>query len=129
MRAMDVIMAFPQIMLALVAVSLLGAEHLADPHRGDRDHHGATGGAGGPGGGAARRGAGLRGRDRVHGAVSGCGSWLGELFPNILGPMMVEATLAADLPIVRLAALAFLGLASEPEQLRTGAPMIQQNWS
>ena len=45
MRGMDVIMAFPQIMLALVAVSLVGAEELGH-HRRDRAHHRAAGGPG-----------------------------------------------------------------------------------
>jgi len=91
MRAMDVIMAFPQIMLALVAVSLLGAHtwliivaiatttapRVARVARGaaqpvvERDFIAATESMG----------------------LSRVRILTGELFPNILGPMMVEASL------------------------------------
>src|SRR4029078_4999393 len=105
----DVIMAFPQIMLALVAVSLLGAStwliiaaialttapRVARVARGapqpvvERDFIAATESMGLP-------------RWRI---------LVGELFPNILGPMMVEASLRLTYSISAIAALAFLGLA------------------
>ena len=124
MRAMDVIMAFPQIMLALVAVSLVGpknwvtitaialttAPRVARVARGaaqpvvERDFIGATE---------------AMGMSRVR-IISG------ELFPNILGPMMVEASLRLTYSIAVIAALAFLGLASDPNGPNWGT-MIQQN--
>ena len=124
MRAMDVIMAFPQIMLALVAVSLLGAStwliiaaiavttapRVARVARGaaqpvvERDFVAATESMGLP-------------RWRI---------LLGELLPNILGPMMVEASLRLTYSIGVIAALAFLGLAPNPNSPNWGS-MIQQN--
>jgi peptide/nickel transport system permease protein len=124
MRAMDVIMAFPQIMLALVAVSLVGpknwvtiiaialttAPRVARVARGaaqpvvERDFIGATE---------------AMGMSRVR-IISG------ELFPNILGPMMVEASLRLTYSIAVIAALAFLGLANDPNGANWGT-MIQQN--
>jgi peptide/nickel transport system permease protein len=124
MRAMDVIMAFPQIMLALVAVSLLGAStwliiaaialttapRVARVSRGaaqpvvERDFVAATESMG----------------------LSRVRILLGELFPNILGPMMVEASLRLTYSIGVIAALAFLGLAPNPNSPNWGS-MIQQN--
>jgi peptide/nickel transport system permease protein len=124
MRAMDVIMAFPQIMLALVAVSLLGANtwliiaaiatttapRVARVARGaaqpvvERDFVAATESMGLP-------------RIRILG---------NEIFPNILGPMMVEASLRLTYSIGVIAALAFLGLAPDPNSPNWGS-MIQQN--
>jgi peptide/nickel transport system permease protein len=124
MRAMDVIMAFPQIMLALVAVSLLGAStwliiaaialttapRVARVARGaaqpvvERDFVEATESMG-------------LSRTRI---------LSGELLPNILGPMMVEASLRMTYSIGVIAALAFLGLAPDPNGANWGT-MIQQN--
>ena len=124
MRAMDVIMAFPQIMLALVAVSLLGAKlwiiivaialttapRVARVARGaaqpvvERDFIAATESMGVP-------------RFRI---------LSGELFPNILGPMMVESALRLTYSIGVIAALAFLGLAPDPNGANWGS-MINQN--
>jgi peptide/nickel transport system permease protein len=124
MRGMDVIMAFPQIMLALVAVSLVGpknwvtvlaialttAPRVARVARGaaqpvvERDFIGATEAMG-------------MSRFRIIG---------GELFPNILGPMMVEASLRLTYSIAVISALAFLGLANDPNGPNWGT-MIKQN--
>jgi peptide/nickel transport system permease protein len=124
MRLMDVIMAFPQIMLALVAVSLVGAKNwviilaialttaprVARVARGaalpvvERDFIGATEAMG-------------LSRNRI---------LFGELLPNILGPMMVEATLRLTYSIAVISALAFLGLASNPDAANWGT-MIQKN--
>jgi peptide/nickel transport system permease protein len=124
MRLMDVIMAFPQIMLALVAVSLVGAKNsviilaialttaprVARVARGaaqpvvERDFIGATEAMG----------------------VSRVRILFGELLPNILGPMMVEATLRLTYSIAVIAALAFLGLAANPDAANWGI-MIQKN--
>src|SRR4029453_10586626 len=111
-RAMDVIMAFPQIMLALVAVSLLGASTwliivaiaTTTAPRVARVARGAAQ----PGVGA----------DFVGGTesmgMSRARILTGELFPNILGPMMVEASLRLTYSIGVIGALAFLGLAPDP---------------
>jgi peptide/nickel transport system permease protein len=124
MRAMDVIMAFPQIMLALVAVSLLGAHtwliiaaiatttapRVARVARGsaqpvvERDFVAATESMG-------------LSRVRILG---------GELFPNILGPMMVESSLRLTYSITVIASLAYLGLSPNPNSPNWGS-MIQQN--
>lgn len=124
MRLMDVIMAFPQIMLALVAVSLVGpkvwviilaialttAPRVARVARGaaqpvvERDFVAATESMG----------------------LSRVRILTGELFPNILGPMMVEASLRMTYSISAIAALAFLGLAPDPNGANWGT-MIKQN--
>ncbi len=124
MRAMDVIMAFPQIMLALVAVSLIGAGYgiiiaaiaLTTAPRVAR----VTRGAALP----------VVERDFVAATESMGLSRLriltGELFPSILGPIMVEATLRLTYSISVIAALAYLGLAPDPNGANWGS-MIQQN--
>ncbi|MGI8434768.1 MAG: ABC transporter permease [Nocardioidaceae bacterium] len=124
MRGMDVIMAFPQIMLALVAVSLVGANawviigaialttapRVARVARGaaqpvvERDFVAATESMG----------------------LSRVRILSGELLPNILGPMMVEASLRLTYSIGVIAALAFLGLSPDPNGANWGT-MIQQN--
>jgi peptide/nickel transport system permease protein len=124
MRTMDVIMAFPQIMLALVAVSLIGASNwliiwaialttaprVARVARGaaqpvvERDFVAATESMGLP-------------RSRILG---------GELLPNILGPMMVETTLRLTYSISVIAGLAYLGLAPDPNAPNWGSD-IQKN--
>ena len=124
MRAMDVIMAFPQIMLALVAVTLVGpkpwmiilaialttAPRVARVVRGsaqpvvERDFVSATEAMG-------------LSRTKVLG---------GELLPNVLGPLMVEASLRLTYSIAVIGALAFLGLAENPNSTNWGS-MIQQN--
>ncbi len=126
MRAMDVIMAFPQIMLALVAVSLVGAQtwviiaaialttapRVARVARGaaqpvvERDFVAATESMG----------------------LSRVRILTGELLPNILGPMMVEASLRLTYSIGVIAALAFLGLSPDPNGANWGT-MIKQNQS
>ena len=124
MRGMDVIMAFPQIMLALVAVSLVGAKtwviilaialttapRVARVARGasqpvvERDFIAATESMG-------------LARSQI---------LTRELFPNILGPMMVETSLRLTYSIGVIAALAFLGLTSDPNGPNWGT-MIKQN--
>jgi peptide/nickel transport system permease protein len=124
MRAMDVIMAFPQIMLALVAVSLIGAHAwviivaiaLTTAPRVARVARGAA--------------LPVVERDFVAATESmGLSRWrilTGELLPNVLGPMMVEASLRLTYSIGVIAALAFLGLSPDPNGANWGT-MIQQN--
>jgi peptide/nickel transport system permease protein len=124
MRGMDVIMAFPQILLALVAVVIVGphawvivfaialttAPRIARVARGaaqpivERDFIAASEAMGVP-------------RWRI---VSG------ELLPNTLGPLMVEASLRITYSIGVIAALAFLGLSPDPNGANWGT-MIQEN--
>ncbi len=124
MRAMDVILAFPQIMLALVAVAVVGphpwvivtAIALTTAPRIAR----------------VARGAALPVVERDFIACSeamGLPRWrilFGELLPNTLGPLMVEASLRVTYSIGVIAALAFLGLAPNPNGPNWGT-MIQQN--
>jgi len=124
MRGMDVIMALPQIMLALVAVAIVGphawvivaaialttAPRIARVARGaaqpvvERDFIACSEAMGVP-------------RWRIISA---------ELLPNTLGPLMVEASLRLTYSIAVIAALAYLGLAPNPNGADWGT-MIQQN--
>jgi peptide/nickel transport system permease protein len=124
MRGMDVIMALPSILLALVAVAIVGPRawvivvaiavttvpRIARVARGaaqpvvERDFIAASEAMGVP-------------RWRI---ISG------ELLPNTLGPLMVEASLRLTYNIALIAALAFLGLSTNPNGANWGT-MIQQN--
>jgi peptide/nickel transport system permease protein len=124
MRAMDVILAFPQIMLALVAITTLGAKNwlvvaavgLTTMPRVAR----VTRGAAQP----------IVERDFVASAealgVSRPRILLGEILPNILSPLMVEASLRLTYSIGLIAALAFLGFSTDPNGANWGT-MIQEN--
>jgi peptide/nickel transport system permease protein len=124
MRAMDVLLALPQIMLALVAVAIIGPRtwivvlaialttvpRIARVARGaaqpvvERDFIACSEAMGVP-------------RWRIVGA---------ELLPNTLGPLMVEASLRVTYNIAVVAALAFLGLAPDPNGANWGT-MITEN--
>ena len=124
MRAMDVILAFPQIMLALVAITTLGAKDwlivlavgLTTMPRVAR----VTRGAAQP----------IVERDFVASAealgVSRPRILLGEILPNILSPLMVEASLRLTYSIGLIAGLAFLGLTTNPNGANWGT-MIYEN--
>jgi peptide/nickel transport system permease protein len=124
MRAMDVILAFPQIMLALVAVTLIGAKtwiivvaialttapRVARVVRGaaqpivERDFVAAAEALGVP-------------RLRI---------LAGEVLPNTLSPLLVEVNLRLTYSIGLIAGLAFLGFAPNPNGADWGF-MIQEN--
>lgn len=124
MRGMDVILAFPQIMLALVVIATVGAKpwlvvlavgfttmpRVARVTRGaaqpvvERDFVAAAEALGVP-------------RIRI---------LFGEVLPNILGPLLVEASLRMTYSIGLIAALAFLGFATNPNGANWGL-MIQEN--
>jgi peptide/nickel transport system permease protein len=124
MRGMDVILAFPQIMLALVAIATVGPKEwvivlavgfttmprVARVTRGaaqpvvERDFVGAAEALGVP-------------RYRI---------LLGEVLPNVLSPLLVEASLRLTYSIGLIAALAFLGFAPNPNGADWGL-MIQEN--
>jgi peptide/nickel transport system permease protein len=124
MRGMDVIMAFPQIMLALVAVAIVGphawvivfAIALTTAPRIARVARGAA--------------QPIVERDFVAcSEAMGVPRWRilsGELLPNCLGSLMVEASLRLTYSIGVIAALAFLGLSPNPNGANWGT-MIQQN--
>jgi peptide/nickel transport system permease protein len=124
MRGMDVIMALPQILLALVAVAIIGphtwvivaaialttAPRVARVVRGaaqpvvERDFIAASEAMGVP-------------RWRI---------LSGELLPNTLGPLMVEASLRLTYSITLIAGLAYLGLSPNVNGANWGT-MIKQN--
>jgi len=124
MRSMDVILAFPQIMLALVAIATVGPKawlivlavgfttmpRVARVTRGaaqpviERDFVASAEALGVP-------------RYRI---------LLGEVMPNVLSPLMVEASLRLTYSIGLIAALAFLGFAPNPNGADWGL-MIQEN--
>ena len=125
MRSMDVILAFPQIMLALVAIATVGPSswliilavgfttvpRVARVARGaaqpvvERDFVAAAEALGVP-------------RLRI---------LMRELLPNILSPLMVETTLRLTYSIGVIAGLAFLGLGTSPNSPDWGS-MINQNY-
>jgi peptide/nickel transport system permease protein len=124
MRAMDIILAFPQIMLALVAITTVGAKNwlivlavgLTTMPRVAR----VTRGAAQP----------VVERDFVAAAEAlGVARWrilFGEILPNILSPLMVEASLRLTYAIGLIAALAFLGFSTDPNGANWGT-MINEN--
>lgn len=112
MRAMDVILAFPQIMLTLVLVVTLGPSYwlivlavgLTTMPRVAR----VTRGSAQP----------IVERDFVAAAEAlGVPRWrilFGEILPNILSPLMVEASLRLTYSIGLVASIAFLGFTPDP---------------
>jgi len=124
MRGMDVIMALPQIMLALVAVVIIG------PHAWVIVV--AIGLTTAPRIARVARGAAQPVVERDFIACSeamGVPRWRilsGELLPNTLGPLMVEASLRLTYSIALIAALAFLGLSPNPNDANWGT-MINEN--
>ena len=124
MRSMDVILAFPSIMLALVAIATLGASGwliilavgLTNVPRVAR----VTRAAAQP----------IVERDFVAAAETiGVPRWrilFGEILPNVLSPLMVEASLRLTYSIGLIAGLAFLGFTANPNSADWGL-MIQEN--
>jgi peptide/nickel transport system permease protein len=124
MRGMDVILAFPSIMLALVAIATLGpsvpliilAVGLTNIPRVAR----VTRAAAQP----------IVERDFVAAAEAiGVPRWrilFVEILPNILSPLMVEASLRLTYSIGLIAGLAFLGFTANPNGADWGL-MIQEN--
>ena len=125
MRAMDVILAFPQILVTLVAISTLGpsgwlmvlAVGLTNMPRVAR----ITRGAAQP----------IVERDFVAAAEAiGGPRWrilFGEVLPNVLSPLMVESSLRLTYSIGVIAAIAFLGFTTNPNGADWGL-MIQENF-
>jgi peptide/nickel transport system permease protein len=112
MRAMDVILAFPSIVLALVAVSTVGPKLWLIVL--------VVGFTTMPRVARVTRGAALEivERDYVH-AVQAMGEprrkiLLGEILPNITSPLLVEASLRLTYSIGLIAGLSFLGFGRQP---------------
>jgi peptide/nickel transport system permease protein len=124
MRGMDVIMALPQILLALVAVAIIGphtwvivaAIALTTAPRVARVARGAA--------------QPIVERDFIAASEAmGVPRWRilsGELLPNTLGPLMVEASLRLTYSITLIAGLAYLGLSPNVNGANWGT-MIKQN--
>jgi peptide/nickel transport system permease protein len=124
MRAMDVILAFPSIVLALVAVATVGPKiwllvlvvGLTTMPRVAR----------------VMRGAALEivERDYVHAAEAMGERRLkmlaGEILPNVTSPLMVEASLRLTYSIALIAGLSFLGFGLQPPRADWGL-MINEN--
>ena len=125
MRGMDVILAFPAIMLALVAIATLGASYwlvilavgLTNVPRVAR----VTRAAAQP----------IVERDFVAAAeaigVPRFRILFGEILPNVLSPLMVEGSLRLTYSIGLIAGLAFLGFTPNPNGADWGV-MIQENY-
>jgi len=125
MRSMDVILAFPQIMLALVAIATVGPKVWVIIL--------AVGLTTAPRVARVARGAALPVVERDFVAAAEA---LGvprfkiltrELLPNILSPLMVETTLRLTYSIAVISGLAFLGLSTSTDSPDWGS-MINQNY-
>jgi peptide/nickel transport system permease protein len=124
MRGMDVILAFPSIVLALVAVATVGPELWLLVL--------AVGFTTMPRVARVTRGASLEivERDFVH-AAEAIGAphraiLLSEILPNIMSPLMVEASLRLTYSIGLIAGLSFLGFGLQPPAADWGL-MINEN--
>ena len=125
MRILDVVLAFPQIVLALLFVSILGPRlwlivlmvgisHAPRIARVTRGRH--------PGG---RRSATSSGRPR-RSACRARKILLNEILPNITSPLLVEFGLRLTYSIGIIAALSFLGFGLQPPAADWGL-MINEN--
>jgi peptide/nickel transport system permease protein len=124
MRAMDLLLAFPQILLALLAISLVGPSFwlmvatvaVTTMPRVARVIRGAA--------------IPVVERDFVAAAEALGESRLriitGEILPNVTGPLLVELNLRLTYSIGLIASLAFLGFAPNPNAANWGL-MIQEN--
>ncbi|CAO3377329.1 dipeptide ABC transporter ATP-binding protein [Azospirillum argentinense] len=123
MRGIDVLMAFPYLLLALAIVAALGpgllnalyAVVVANIPFFARNVRGAT--------------AGLRRREFVDAArLSGMGEariLLGEVLPNVLPVIIITASTTVGWMILETAGLSFLGLGSQPPQADLGSMLSE----
>ncbi len=124
MRGMDVLLAFPQIVLALVAVATVGPKLWLLVM--------VVGITTAPRIARVTRGAAIQvvERDFVHAAEalgeSRTKIIFGELLPNITSPLMVEASLRLTFSIALIAGLSFLGFGLQPPAADWGL-MINEN--
>lgn len=132
MRAVDVLMAFPGILLALIVVTLLGP--------GLTHAMVAVGIGQTPGAGRVVRAATLGTKSNLYieasRAAGGSGTWImwRHLLPNIRHVVLVLATLGYGAAILIGASLSFLGLGAQPptpewgSMLETARGYLQSNW-
>lgn len=132
MRAVDVLMAFPGILLALIVVTLLGP--------GLTHAMVAVGIGQTPGVGRVVRSATLGAKSNLYieasRAVGGSGAWImwRHLLPNIRHVVLVLATLGYGAAILVGASLSFLGLGAQPptpewgSMLETARGYLQSDW-
>ena len=123
MRLMDIILAFPRLLLALVLVAILGP--VAD-QRDDRHRHRAAAALRAP---HPRRGAVGTHKDYVISArVAGAGPlrlMFITVLPNCLAPIIVQATLSFSTAILDAAALGFLGMGAQPPTPEWGTMLAE----
>jgi peptide/nickel transport system permease protein len=132
MRAVDVMLAFPGILLALVIVAVLGPDLLNAMI--------AVGLSAAPTYARVTRGAVLQTKTSLFveaAAVVGAPTWriiLRHILPNILGPIVVVTTLGVAGAIIAGASLSFLGLGARPPtpewglMLSEGRSFLRQAW-
>ncbi len=132
MRAVDVMLAFPGILLALVIVAVLGPDLLNAMI--------AVGISAAPTYARVTRGAVLQIKSSLFieaATVIGASTWrimLRHLLPNILGPIVVVVTLGVAGAIIAGASLSFLGLGARPPtpewglMLSEGRNFLRQAW-
>jgi peptide/nickel transport system permease protein len=123
MRCMDVLLAFPGILLALALVAALGSGELSVMV--------AVGLSGVPAYTRLVRGStlGIRREAYVRAAQAvGCGNLrilLRHILPNVAGPVLVMASLQMGWAILNAAALSFLGLGAQPPSPEWGAMLSE----
>jgi ABC-type dipeptide/oligopeptide/nickel transport system permease subunit len=132
MRLVDVMLAFPGILLALVIVAVLGPDLL--------NAMVAVGISAAPTYARVTRGAVLQTKTNLYieaATVAGVPTWqivLRHLLPNILGPIVVVTTLGVAGAIITGASLSFLGLGAKPPtpewglMLSEGRNFLRQAW-
>jgi peptide/nickel transport system permease protein len=132
MRFVDVMLAFPGILLALVIVAVLGPDLLNAMI--------AVGISAAPTYARVTRGAVLQTKTNLYieaATVAGVPTWqivLRHLLPNILGPIVVVTTLGVAGAIISGASLSFLGLGAKPPtpewglMLSEGRQFLRQAW-
>ena len=112
MRTLDAVMAIPGLLLALLLVSTIG--------KGSSNAMLAIGIAFAPGLARVTRSVALAARrqDYVAAAIARGehGSWiiLREMLPNVVAPVVIEATIRVAFAVMLLATLSFLGLGAQP---------------
>ncbi len=132
MRGVDVMLAFPGILLALVIVAVLGPDLL--------NAMVAVGISSAPTYARVTRSAVLQTKTNLYieaATVAGVPTWqivLRHLLPNILGPIVVVTTLGVAGAIISGASLSFLGLGAKPPtpewglMLSEGRSFLRQAW-
>ncbi len=132
MRLVDVMMAFPGLLLALAVVAILGP-NLVNAMI-------AVGVSAAPSYARVTRGAVLQAKEMAFveaARQSGARAWriiLLHVYPNVLGPIVVIATLGVANAIIAGAALSFLGLGAEPStpewglMLSSGRNYLRHAW-